>query len=67
MRYLTQIFLTKTDLYHIDISPATALVADHKIRGMFGVYAQIPMYSWALTRYHRNATGRWHIDHFASA
>jgi len=37
MRYSTQMFLAKTDLYHIDISPATTLAADYKIAGIFGV------------------------------
>jgi hypothetical protein len=48
-----QIFLAKTDLYHIDISPATTLAADCKIRGIFGIYPKYPMYSWAPTGHHR--------------
>ena len=67
MHCLTQIFLAKKDLYHIDISPATTLAGDYKIRGIFGVYPQIPMYSWALTRYHRNTSRRWQIEYFALA
>ncbi len=39
---------SKTDLYHIDISPATTPVANGKILRIFNAYPLIPRYSCSL-------------------